>query len=395
MNLKMERSRQIEWALIIGAILLPLLFFASLDWSPAKTSEREMSHYFGADNWRVLETLKDSDTVSHYRSVVHPYFSLFAVTFSKMAAAIVGTGLEFDAYRVIFGTLGVFLFWLYLYRETNTFTAWAAVSLLLSTMTVRVWSTVPETFLFGFCTLMIGLNAARVGANPVVVMVVTIAGTVTNVFFGLVYACKKLKISPALIKSIFILGLVCAILSLLQKTVYPTATHFYDFIHLRGEGGYVVKSISDIPFRIFDFFYTGFVLPIQASQTLPVMPKPVWQVFFAGQAVGVRYNVAVYAVLAMVSALIVASVWTYLRSERDICGSLIFSFLCFQLLLHSIYGDTPFLYSYHFTPFIVLFIARYPLGALKAIWPYVLIALAALVQDVNLSNYSFFKNLFL
>jgi hypothetical protein len=400
MSYQIQKTKVLEWTLIFLALTIPLIFFASLEWNPEKSAQVYMDKFFGADVWRVLENLKDSTDVSHYRDNVHPYFSLFAVTVAKFGGLIFGNGFEFDTYKIFFGTLGTFLFWLYLYKETNALSAFAAMGLLLSTMTVRVWSTLPETYLFGFFTLMLALNAARININPIFVGVATLAGTITNVFFGLLYAYKKFNVSRQFFSFILLSAVACLILSFLQKYMYPSSVHFYDLLHLKKETLYaelyVKKTIYDIPFRVFDFLFSGFVLPIQAGQSLPVMSKRVWLTFFEGETIGLRLMIAVYASLTLALFLIATSTYKLLKTPpSNTCGFLIFGFLCFQLLLHCTYGDTPFLYSYHFTPFLILLITQFQPGVLEKTTPFLLIVLAVAIQVVNLSNYDTFKLLFL
>src|SRR5689334_11419114 len=138
------------------ALAIPALFFLTLPWNPDYTSRQYLDHFFGADVWRVYLNLIGSDEVTNYRDKVHPYFSLFAVTTAKTGKILGVEGGEFLAYRSIFGTAGSFLFWLLIYRHTSAINAFASVALLLSTMTVRVWSILPESYIFGFFTLMLG-----------------------------------------------------------------------------------------------------------------------------------------------------------------------------------------------------------------------------------------------
>ena len=67
-------------------------------------------------------------------------FSLLGVTVARSGKVLGMEGGEFLVYRTVFGTAGVFLFWLFIYRCTSALTAFASVALLLSTMTVRVFS---------------------------------------------------------------------------------------------------------------------------------------------------------------------------------------------------------------------------------------------------------------
>jgi len=393
---QIRKEQLLEAAIILLAFIAPLIFFSSLEWNPEKATNEFMDKFFGADVWRVLENLKDTEEESHYRDNVHPYFSLIAVTIAKAGAFAFGVGLEFKTYKIFFGTLGTFLFWFYLYKQTDVFSAFAAMALLLSTMTVRVWSTLPETFIFGFFTLMVAMNAVRFGVNPIFVGIVSLAGTITNVFFGLLYAVKRYSFSKQLVIFVFLSAIVGLSLSLLQKNLYPTSVHFFDFLYLEEEVLYVNRAATDIPFRIFDFFFSGFLLPLQVDSTLPIMSKSVWSTFFYGETSGLRLKVAVYSSLTLITFLLMTGTYVLIKTHlRSTCGLLIFGFIVFQLILHCSYGDTPFLYSYHFTPFLILLITQYQTGILSKARPFLLVVLAVAIQEVNLSQFEVFKILFL
>ena len=115
------------------ALAVPALFFSGLPWNPIVASRQHIDVFFGADVSRVFANLTNSDEVTHYRDKVHPYFSLLGVTVARSGKLLGTEGGEFLVYRTVFGTVGVFLFWLFLYRCTSALTAFASVALLLST----------------------------------------------------------------------------------------------------------------------------------------------------------------------------------------------------------------------------------------------------------------------
>jgi hypothetical protein len=389
-------NRALKCACVLAAVLVPLLYFGILEWNPAKSAPAFMDQFFGADVTRVLGNIENTPGVSHYRDKVHPYFSLFGVSVAKAGAALFGHGNEFPTYKIFFGTLGVFLFWLYLYEEVDAISAFAAVALLLSTMTVRVWSTVPETFLFGFFTLMVALNAARLRAHPAFVIIVSFAGTITNVFFGLLYAYRKYGMSREIIRLGLFTAMICLILSVLQKSAYPTSGHFFDIWELREEGSYVNSGLSNVPFRLFDFLYSGFLLPLPSTQSLPITSREVWHSFFEGAKLSIRFRVTVYTALGMITLLLVSAAHRFFTERNDHpCGFLVFWFLCFQMALHSVYGDEPFLYSFHFLPLIILFFTQYQIRTIAGVRPYAIVLLALAIQYANMSVHQTFTALFL
>lgn len=70
--------------------------------------------------------------------------------------------------------------------------------------------------------------------------------------------------------------------------------------------------------------------------------------------------------------------------------------MIFQLVLHSIFGYTPFLYSYHFIPLLIIFFAKVNFQSNFKYLSYTIIILAVLIQDVNIFHYGgTFNNLFI
>jgi hypothetical protein len=376
----MRKRNRRELLYFAIAIAVPALFFATLPWNPDFADMRYLDYFFSADVPRVLANLTDSDAVSHYRDKVHPYFSLFAVTVAKSGRFLGTEGGEFLVYRMVFGTIGVFLFWLFIYRCTSALTAFAAVVLLLSTMTARVWSTLPETYLFGFATLMAGLNLARVGGNGAATLIVSLSGTVTNVALGLLYLLQRAR-SLDWKRTILTVGIAVLLLSALQKALYPTSVHFIDIFALREEQRYIGKPLTQLPFRAFDFVYSGFVLPLPATVGDYITTGKMWTDFLANYAMGYdnrQVLTTVAAVLAITAFLVIALIRFFRSAHIGDVGTLVAGFLLFQFLLHLVYGPEPFLYSYHYLPFLIIFVALYLPGKIVKSVLFALLAICLL-----------------
>lgn len=391
--MRVPQGRELLYVVI--ALATPALFFTTLSWNPTLAGRPYIEHFFGSDVWRVYANLTLSDEVTNYRDKVHPYFSLFAVTVARLGRFLGTEGGEFLVYRAAFGTAGVFLFWLFLYRCTSLLTAFASVALLLSTMTVRVWSTLPESYLFGFFTLMLGLNLARTGRYPVAVLIATMSGTVTNAAFGILYILQRMR-TLEWQKTLFTLAVAVLLLSSLQKSLYPTSVHFFDVFALREERKYIVKSLSPLPFRAFDFVYSGFVLPLPDTVDDKLTTQKMWTRFVARYDVGYdnRHALTVIAAVMAITAYLGAALFCFVKSARiqDV-GTLVAGFIMFQFLLHLAYGNMPFLYSYHFLPFLIVFMALYlPGGKAK---PILLALLAICLHEANFSQWERFQQMFM
>lgn len=341
-----------ESVLFILALIMPMIYFATLPWNIDNASLNLMDHYFGADCWRVLEGFRDSDIFGrhNYRDGVHPFFPLFATSIAKLGSFGNVDGAQFLVYRFVFGTLGFFFFWLLLFREINAVTAFSATLLLMSTMAIKVWSILPETFLFGFFSLMLSLNLIRIKAEPLSVIVISYSGTVTNVFLGMAYLFRQFTPRKEFLSKIFVIALTLAGVSLLQRLVYPASVLFLDIPGLQYERTFL-SDISTIPFRVFDFFYSGFAIPLPKTVSGVINSHDLWIEFLLNPTGGYtkRVTIGIVITLLTVTVLVVFSVFTFFKAaKRNELSIITLAFICFQLVLHMFYGDTPFLYSLHF-----------------------------------------------
>jgi hypothetical protein len=346
---------------IASAFLLSLLFFLQLPWNPDLATPNTMDDFFGADTWRVLENLKDSDLVAHHRDRVHPYFSLLAVSFAKLASNLPIQDPEFIVYRTTFGTLGAFLFWLFLYRARGAMVAFGSLFLLLSTTTVHIWSILPETFIFGFFTLILSLQLAALRVTPVIVLITSLSGTITNSVFGLLYFVKQRPSLFVLIRQLLIGATVLWLMSLAQKSLYPTSEHFFDWPALKREREFLLRDFNEIPLRLFDFLFSGFVLPFTVTSEVNLSSLEMWRRFFSSPVAdyGVRCWLGVILSIGFISLLYGYSCLRFFKStHRDGLLTVVLLFALAQGALHIAYGDMPFLYSYHFIPFLIIFMVH-------------------------------------
>ena len=376
------------------ALAVPALFYSGLPWNPVLENRQYIDFFFGGDAPRVFANLTNSDEVGHYRDKVHPYFSLLAVTVAGSGKFLGTEGGELLVYRTVFGTIGVFLFWLFLYRCTSALTAFASVVLLLSTMTARIWSILPETYLLGFATLMVGLNLARVEGNCAATLIVTLSGTVTNSALGLLYMLQKARTLDWK-KTVLSVAVAVLLLSGLQKILYPTSVHFFDIFALKGEQRYIGGPLAQLPFRAFDFVYSGFVLPLPEAVEGNITTLKLWSSFAANYAAGYdnrQVLTIVAAVLAITVFLIIALIRFIKSANMGDVGALVAGFIILQFLLHMAYGNEPFLYLYHFLPFLIIFVALYLPG--KTVKPVLLALLAICLLEANFEEWGRFQALF-
>ena len=108
----MQKTNNQSLIKYVLAFLIPLIFLLSLKWNAdsAMNLFENMDMYFDSDVARVISNLEDNGKISHDRSRTHPYFSIFAVTVSKAGVYLGIQNVAFPIYKLVFGTLGAFLF---------------------------------------------------------------------------------------------------------------------------------------------------------------------------------------------------------------------------------------------------------------------------------------------
>ena len=388
----LDRRELLSFAI---ALAIPALFYSGLPWNPVLASRQYLDVFFGADVSRVFANLTNSDEVTHYRDKVHPYFSLLGVTIARSGKLLGMEGGEFLVYRTVFGTAGVLLFWLCIYRCTCALSAFASVALLLSTMTVRVFSILPETHLLGFATLMLGLNLSRIGGNPAAAFIATLSGTVTNAALGVLYLLQRAATLDWR-RTIFTSVIAVLLLSSLQKILYPTSVHFFDILALREEQRYINTSLRDLPFRAFDCVYSGFVLPLPETIEGKIWTKMLWARFAQSYDVGYdnRHTLTILAAMVAITAYLAVALFRFVKSVNlhDV-GALVAGFIILQFLLHMAYGHQPFLYSYNFLPFLIIFVALYLPG--QTVRPVLLALLSICLLEANFLEWERFQRMFM
>lgn len=380
------------------AFIISFLFFLNVSWKPESPVNNidNMSKYFGADSSRVIDNLNDSGHFNHYRDRTHPLFSIVAVSVSKSGSYFGFNDTAYTIYKLIFGTFGTFLFWNFIYKNSNSAQAFASMALLLSTMSIRIWSTVPETFLFSFFTIMLALNLMQNKSRPQIILLLTLGGTITNVFLGLVYTVFRYKKKPIIFK-IFLSFLILAVtFSIIQQNIYPTSTHFFSIFSHKEELEYFNGNISSISFRFFDFFVSGFIVPLNNHMTLPLTTFDLWQEYYKNELFSSKRGLLFTAVtfLTLLTAYLFA-VFVFIKSKnKNPINLSVFIFLCFQLLLHLFYGDDPFLYSLNITPIIIIFFSLNVIDKQNKVTTFLTVLLAFLIQRFNYSDPTLFQNFF-
>ena len=394
----MRKISTYPYVLFFLAFLIPFLYFLNLNWNAnsAVNSPAAMDVYFGADVPRIVDNLEDNGKTSHYRDRTHPYFSILAVSVSKIGVYLGYQNLAFPIYKLIFGTLGCFLFWFFIFKKTNSVQAFVSLALLMSCMSFRVWTAIPETFLFSFFTLMVALNLMLLKTKPEFTLLATLAGTITNLVLGLVHLILVCKNRKLIFKIMLSFSLIAIATSIIQQSIYPTSGYFFDFLGQKEELGYVTRNLNNTQFRLFDFLVSGFIIPLNNQITLPVSTEKLWQSFYSVELFSFKLMtyLTIIIIAILISSYLISLYAFYKKKTKDPINQSILIFLGFELALHLFYGDSPFLYSLNFTPLIIIFMSINQPEKLKSAMPYVFVFLAFLIQKFNFMDPSLFTKYF-
>ena len=169
----------------------------------------------------------------------------------------------------------------------------------------------------------------------------------TNIFLGLVHLVLQLKNKHLIFKVIISFSFIAITAAIIQQSIYPTSIYFFDFLAQKEELSYISKDLFSIPFRLFDFFVSGFIIPLNSEMTLPITTTDLWQRFFSVEFLASkRMMLFTIITLTTLTATYMIALYSFFTSKRNnIISQSILFFIGFELVLHLFYGDNPFLYS--------------------------------------------------
>jgi hypothetical protein len=231
-------------------------------------------------------------------------------------------------------------------------------------MTVKVWSVFPETFLFSFFILMLVTNLIYKKKKPILVVFLSVCGSVTNFAFGFFYIFYFYKIKnfktflkniPTLVYPFFFLLLLILFLSSIQKTLYSSPYVFNILAFFTQMEYFEVKNLIT---RIFAFLYSGFVIPFHENDIyLGLDSSEQWLRFFDYyKSYEKRTFYMIIISLILITFCYIVSIF-YSIKKKNTFLKLISYFIVFELLLHTFWGHDPFLFSFNFLPFLIIFIS--------------------------------------
>jgi hypothetical protein len=319
----------------------------------------------GTDAPRVIADLTRYDA-NHYRTKVHPLFVLLlnplghalkeSLGQPRVSAMLLNSG---------FAALAVALFHLLLRLSgvaAGRASLWTAMFGLSASQ--LFFGSLPETYAFSGASLLLlyVLFAAgrALGAGFVAASVFSFGITVTNLAMAVWLRARALpwgpdpwRLAPRLVRYTAAVAAITAGLGMLQASWYPRARLFFGPAALLEEAQYVFLpgNASTLAARGGDVLANGFVFNLAAPQlqvdkvghrhpkTAFPRPSPA-----ALRPAGVAH-------VLLWSALLWAAAVCGARHalHRQAAVQALLGGVAFQLGLHSVYGETLFLYSCHWT----------------------------------------------
>ena len=348
-----------EWRRFLPVMLvgffLAFAFSCFLSYIFPNNVRLEGDLWFGADIGRVIGDMADP-LANHYRLKVHPLFSLFIlpvamplVWLAKLIGA--GNGLAMGLAAQFIVSISAGLSWMGIYLLLLSFgiprlKSFFVSLIFLSSPGFLFWWSTPETFPLGAVTILIPFLLLALNADSQTAWVATLIGTlsmtVTNLSAGLVAAYVRFGPRKLFYKLCLISAAVACILLIAQKSYLPSAGLPFQ---LREEKRYIKVKIAAV-----DRFYQFFIVPV-APLSPPRMSSS--QLEFTPWAVDRVLPLRALVALAWTILLIIGIRSAVLTHPNRLSIALI-TFLGLQLLLHIFYGESPFLYSAHYLPVMIL-----------------------------------------
>ncbi|MGZ8915492.1 MAG: hypothetical protein ACXW1Z_20590 [Methylobacter sp.] len=355
-------------------------------------SKNSQDLWFNADTARVFENLTSRHS-DHYRTKVHPLFSLFvstptiglikviglspihAVLVSMLAAAAAATALLYTLLRQL----------------SPRFDATLYTAVFLSSVGFIFWFSVPETYPWGAVSILATVLAATLvpfGRWPSVIVIASafsLAFTVTNWMAGLVAAFQTQPWRRAVRLSIYAFALV-AFLTPIQNFLYPRAGQF---LNVREERDYVKSDyLVSIPTTVATFFVKTIIAPKPELKPMLGTIAKGRSYLTAQTSAGSGSAAGIAAVLGWLS-LFVLGLWGIVRRKVPSRLSLaVFLVLLGQFMLYLVYGGGPFLYSAHYVPLLVI-VAAFA-STTPARWIALVLAVLVVVAG-GINNIAMFK----
>lgn len=349
--------------------------------------QRTMDVWFDSDSARVFNNLTDRAS-DHYRTSVHPLFSLLAGTPVIAAINLFGVQPLLAAAISIAlwsGMLCALVFATVRLTTGRVLDAAVYTLLFLSSAGFVFWSGIVETYTLGAVSLVLPLLLVLLVRRrwPVWTLIpasaLALSITVTNWMAGIAAMLVATPLSIAIRWTIYAFALV-TVLTGLQHVVFPTSGAFLDFYE-----EFWYSSLSE-PRSLIDRAVAGalrFTFDTMVLQGVALAPKPgggggsmlASLTIGQGSVTALLSAVAWFALLAIgIVQLLKATVSGHALQRFCIALALV---VLGQGGLHLVYGSETFLYAAHFAPLLVMVASLASLSRWR--WPSLALAIGVAI----------------
>lgn len=332
--------------------------------------------WFGADVNRVIGNMVDPSS-GHWRTYHHPLFSLSMLPLaSPIFWAAKFVGFQPDIAKAIAAQLIVSfsagITWILIYvislqMGLSIIQSFVIGLLFLSSSAFVFWWSTPETFPLGATTILLPFFFLGLREKSHTIWLMTLVSsasiTITNFIAGFISAYAVYGLRRVFFVLCSFSLVLTLIFSVVQKSYLPSANVFPNMQHEK-------KFINTNYFpmnAIYDFFVTPIVAPFtpvllnNATQLnsyrrtlkLDKNGNPTLQLHFKSPSMinisPLRFGAGLVWIVFLANGIYMG-----LFSQRNITCTALTVFLVFQFFLHLFYGDSPFLYSAHYAPVMIL-----------------------------------------
>ncbi len=363
--------------------------------------QRGMDLWYDADVWRVFAAISDSQDPVIFRTTVHPIFALLTNPPFRLLAGLGVPSLDAALTLVL---LSCFLTTVFISLALRSIGLPRLVTLLftcvlLASSAFLNWYSVIETFPIGACSVAFAifvLAAAR-SSNWVLWTVASgaaLAVTMTNWVLAIAAAFFRLPHKRAFMISL-IAFCVVAVLSLLQREMYPGAGLFFLPSSTINEAAWAPHGrANSVASTVRSALITTAVAPLPKT----VHENEIWvgntqRPMLDNQTVW-TYDLTGWIAVSLWLVLLIGGIhggWSNL--ERRAVFSPVALFVLSEVALHTVYGPITFLYSAHIVPALV-FCASF--GWFSKFRPIVItagLAFVVLASMHNLNQFHYAANL--
>lgn len=327
--------------------------------------------WFNADIERVINSLAIPNEAS--RLNIHPLLGLIILPVARpiyfgatMTGLDIGPSMSIAAQLVTSISAGITWILVYLISLNlglKRIQGFAVGIFFLSSSTFMFWWSIPETFPLGSPTILIPFFLLSTRTRSHRLWILSLVGsfsiTITNLSAGLIAACARFGLRRQLHKILGATMIMAILLSLVQKSYIPTAK--LPLQSLKEEVRFIKLDNPPIE-KLYQFFLAP-LAPLSPPNT-PAGGALIYRIL--------RFEIPAFNNIYPLGAL-AGVLWIFLllngcyaaALKRSPTSTALAIFAGIQLFLHFVYGDSPFLYSAHYTPVLIL-IAAYGLANRKS-----------------------------